>query len=155
MCNVIIQNVFDLKYAIEPLKVLLLYKEALSYLGSVILKTPSRANSDILNLQIDLLVKLENYQDASEIAKFITGINPECADYWISLANIYLRKKDYTNCLMVLNNIYLLQDYANKETNNNIYKDSFESGKQNFSSYISMGFDDFLIQKNKFHQLRL
>ena len=106
-------------------------------------------------MQIDLLVKLENYQDAIEIAKFITGINPECADYWISLANIYLRKKDYTNCLMVLNNIYLLQDYANKETNNNIYKDSFESGKQNFSSYISMGFDDFLIQKNKFHQFQL
>ncbi len=106
-------------------------------------------------MQIDLLIKLENYQDAIDIAKFITGINPECADYWISLANIYLRKKDYTNCLMVLNNIYLLQDYTNKETNNNIYKDSYKSGKQNFSSYISMGFDDFLIQKNKFHQFQL
>jgi len=105
-------------------------------------------------LQIDLLIKLENYQDAIEIAKFITGNNPEVADYWISLAYIYLRKKDYQNCLIVLNNVYLLQDYTNKR-NNNIYNNSYENGKQNFSSYEGKGFDDFIIQKNKFHNFQL
>lgn len=139
------------KYVIEPLNYLQLYDDALNYLASVLLYNPN--TSSLLNLEVDLLVNLEKYDDALEISKFISSLNPDIADNWLSLSLVYLKKKLFDKCLRALNNIYFLKEFDLKEleVNRNIFtfKEtiiSITKTKFGNSSTISININDILIK---------
>lgn len=97
------------KYTIEPLKILGLHEEALSYLANLLVNS---SNPVLLSLEIDILTYLKQYEDSLKIAKFVTSVNPEHAENWLALAELYLRLKKYENCLRALNNIYFLKEFS-------------------------------------------
>lgn len=101
------------RYVIQPLQTLQLYEDALNYLASVLLFNPN--TSSLLNVEVDILTSLNKLDEALEISKFISSINPEVAENWISLATVYLKKKQYENCLRCLNNVYALKEFNPKE----------------------------------------
>lgn len=108
------------KYVIKPLDLLGLYEDALNYLASVLLYNPSASN--LLSLEVNLLVSLGKLDDGLQIAKYISSLHPEKAENWICVGLVYLKKKEFEKCLRALNNIYFLKDYNVKEitsSNNN------------------------------------
>jgi tetratricopeptide (TPR) repeat protein len=127
------------KYVIKPLKFLQLYEEGLNYLASVLVYN---SNSTLLNLEVELLSDLRMFEDAMEIAKFITSLNPECPENWLSLSIVYLKKKHYESCLRALNNIYFLKDFTNIE----IYKSK---------SSESISYKESPLPKNKTFQVQI
>ena len=102
------------KYAIEPLKFLNLYEDALAYLANMLI---NQQNITLLSLEIDILIKLKKYEDALNIAKFVTSLNPGCSENWLSLADLYLKLKKYDNCLRALNNVYFLREFSTSDLN--------------------------------------
>ena len=97
------------KYAIKPLIFLGLYEDALGYLANMLINS---SNPILLSLEVDILTHLKKYEDSLKIAKFVTSINPENAENWLSLADLYLKQKKYENCLRALNNIYFLKEFS-------------------------------------------
>jgi hypothetical protein len=102
---------------IEPFKFLELYEDGITYLASILCST-TKINSNLLCLQADLLCCHNKLEDALEIAKFVSSLNPEVPDNWLCLSNVYLKKKLYENCLRALNNIYFLKDINANEVFN-------------------------------------
>ena len=84
-----------------------LYEDALNYVASMLIND---VNPTLLNLEVGLLVNLKKIEDAYEIAKFLSSMNPDNPKVWISLSEVYLKRKNYDNCLRALNNIYYLRD---------------------------------------------
>ena len=100
------------KYAIEPLKFLNLFEDALAYLANMLI---NQQNITLLSLEIDILIKLKKFEDALQIAKFVTSINPGCSENWLSLADLYLKLKKYDNCLRALNSSSDLNKIKSRE----------------------------------------
>jgi tetratricopeptide (TPR) repeat protein len=92
----------------------MLYEDALSYLANILVHNSTLS---LLHIEVDLLTKLKKLEDAIEIGKFVSSLNPEVADNWISLANVYLSRKQFESCLKALNNIYCLSEYNASEIN--------------------------------------
>lgn len=98
------------QYVIKPLKFLGLYEDGLNYLASILI---CNSSPSLLNLEVELLTYLKKYEDALEIGKFISSLNPESPENWLSLSEVYLKKKQYENCLRALNNVYFLREIPN------------------------------------------
>lgn len=131
-----LNNIY-VKYVIQPLNKLELYEDALNYLASVLLYNPN--NFSLLNMEIDLLIKLNKLEDALEIGKYISSLNPESAENWISLGKVYLKMKVYDKVFRSLNNIYFLKNQvAEVETTKNIlfFKEISISKNSNVVSMI-------------------
>ena len=62
----------------------------------------------ILWLEIEVLTKLKQYDDALKIGKYVTSIVPRNIEAWFSLAELYLKIKQYENFLKALNNIFVM-----------------------------------------------
>ena len=124
------------KFAIEPLKILNLYNDSMTYLSKLCI-IPENEDSNIndymnnslykniiknkpynklLWLEIDILTKLKEYDDALKIAKYVTSLTPRNIEAWLALAELYLKIKQYENFLKVLNNIFIME---NSNVNNN------------------------------------
>lgn len=127
------------KYVIKPLKFLNLYEDALSYIASVLMFNSS---SNLLYLEVDLLTLLKKYEDAMEIGKFISSLSPESPENWLCLSNVYLKKKQYENCLRALNNIYFLKEYSLNDI-------------VNMKNAEGAGFKDIPFPKNKAHTINI
>lgn len=95
------------KYVIKALKYLQLYDDALNYVASML---NNNLSPILLNLEVDLLLTMKKIDDAYEIAKFVSSLNPEKPETWITLSEVYLKKKNYESCIKALNNIYYLRD---------------------------------------------
>jgi tetratricopeptide (TPR) repeat protein len=135
-------------YMLKPFKFLELYEDGITYLASILSNT-NKINSNLLCLQADLLCCHNKFDDAMEIAKFVSSLNPEVAENWICLANVYLKKKLYENCLRALNNIYFLKDTNTHETTlkipeGMIFKESSVTKNKSYNTNIK--FTDILIQ---------
>ena len=124
------------KFAIEPLKILNLYNDSMTYLSKLCI-IPENEDSNIndymnnslykniiknkpynklLWLEIDILTKLKEYDDALKIAKYVTSLTPRNIEAWLALAELYLKIKQYENFLKALNNIFIME---NSNVNNN------------------------------------
>lgn len=125
-----------IRYAIEPLRLLRLYKDAMSYLANLCTSDETnhvsnqtlynKQSSKFLWIEIDLLNKMKQYDDALKIAKYVTSINPENNEAWLSLCELYLNMKQYDNFLKSLNNCFLVGE--NEQTFNiNITVDNDKS----------------------------
>ncbi len=112
------------KYIVKSLKKLELYEDALNYVSSML---SNNLNYNLLNIEVDLLIILKKIDDACEIAKFVTSMHPDKPEVWISLSEVYLKRKNYENCLKALNNIYYLRDglimKQNKNTSEILFKE--------------------------------
>ena len=102
-----------MKYVIKSLKNLQLYDDAINYLASML---SNNLSPILLNLEVDILLNLKKLDDAYEIAKFVSSLNPDKPENWILLSEVYLKKKNYKSCFKALNNIYYLRD-INLNTN--------------------------------------
>jgi len=89
-------------------------------------------NPTLLNLEIDLLLNLKKIEDAYEVSKFVSSMNPDKPEVWISLSEVYLKRKNYESCLKALNNIYYLRDThifsikTNKSPSEILFKEYFK-----------------------------
>ena len=124
------------KFAIEPLKILNLYNDTMTYLSKLCLTTnESNINNkqcnSLLWLEIDILTKVKQYEDALKIGKYITSITPRNIEAWLSLAELYLKMKQYENFLKALNNIFIMEN-----SNNNYYSNGEENIYFNFESNL-------------------
>ena len=151
------------KFAIEPLKILNLYNDTMTYLAKLcLIPNNEESNSNINNymnnnltknkvdvkqynkllwLEIDILTKLKQYDDALKIGKYVTSFSPRNIDAWLSLAELYLKMKQYENFLKALNNIFIMeQSNSNYYTNN----ENQEKDDKNFFK-----FDNNLFSFNK------
>jgi hypothetical protein len=120
---------------IKPFKILELYEDGITYLASI-LTNNTKINSNLLCLQADLLCCHNKFEDAMEIAKFVSSLGPETPENWLCLSNIYLKKKLYENCLRALNNIYFLKEINNNEL-------------LNLKNSEGIGFKELSVPKNK------
>ena len=148
------------KYAIEPLKILNLFEDALAYLANML---SNQNNINVLSLEIEILIQLKKYEDALQIGKYVTSLNPSNSENWINLAELYLKLKKYNNCLHALNNVYFLREFSqndfNKMKNSEcviINEIPIPKGKnivydinnpQQLSSIINLKINDILIQQ--------
>lgn len=110
------------------------------------------ATSKYIYIEIELLTHLKRYSEALEIGKYITSIMYDSPECWIAIAKLYLHKKQYENCLRVLNNVYYIE-------NNNETKTIIREGVQfvetnifckNKTNQISLKYLDLLVFSNKF-----
>jgi tetratricopeptide (TPR) repeat protein len=99
---------------IKTLNHLQLYEESLKYIATYLVSNPT---SSILSLEVDILSYLKKFDDALEIGKINCSLNPDVADNWLSMADVYLKKKQYDSCLKALNNIYILKEFSLNEFN--------------------------------------
>ena len=140
---------FDLnfaKFAIKPLKLLNLYNDTMTYLAKLCTdpniedtsdstnsymcnyNINSKQNPKLLWLEIDILTKLKQYDDALKIAKYVTSMTPKNINAWLSLAELYLKMNQHENFLRALNNIFIMD-------NNNINSFYTFFGKDDNSSF--------------------
>ena len=131
------------KFAIEPLKILNLYNDSMTYLSKLCI-IPENEDSNIndymnnslykniiknkpynklLWLEIDILTKLKEYDDALKIAKYVTSLTPRNIEAWLALAELYLKIKQYENFLKALNNIFIME---NSNVNNNGEREDYK-----------------------------
>ena len=150
---------FDLnfaQFAIKPLKLLNLYNDTMTYLAKLctdpnIEDTSDSANSYMCNyninskqnpkllwLEIEILTKLKQYDDALKIAKYVTSMTPKNIEAWLALAELYLKMSQHENFLRALNNIFIM------DNNNNSSSQFF--GKEEYNAF---GFDSNLYNYNK------
>ena len=150
---------FDLnfaQFAIKPLKLLNLYNDTMTYLAKLctdpnIEDTTDSANSYMCNyninskqnpkllwLEIEILTKLKQYDDALKIAKYVTSMTPKNIEAWLALAELYLKMNQHENFLRALNNIFIMD--------NNINSSSQFFGKDEYNTF---GFDSNLYNYNK------
>ena len=122
---------FDLnfaKFAIKPLKLLNLYNDTMTYLAKLCTdpniedtsdstnsymcnyNINSKQNPKLLWLEIDILTKLKQYDDALKIAKYVTSMTPKNIYAWLSLAELYLKMNQHENFLRALNNIFIMDN---------------------------------------------
>jgi tetratricopeptide (TPR) repeat protein len=104
----------QIKYVIKTLNYLLFYEESLKYIATYLVSNPT---SSILSLEVNILCNLKKFDEALEIGKINCSLNPENCENWLSLSEVYLRKKQYENCLKALNNIYVLKEFSLTEFN--------------------------------------
>ena len=152
-------NLFFAKYAIIPLKILNLYNDAMTYLSKLCImpsnddtntyiynssrnKFTNKPLNKILWLEIDILTKLKQYDDAIKIAKYVTSVSPRNIEAWLYLAELYLKMKQNENFLKALNNIFIMEN-----SNNNYYSNLTNSNEQK-ENYTS-GIDSNLYSLNK------
>ena len=149
------------KYAIKPLKILNLYNDTMTYLSKLCIipniedsnnfmynslyknKVNSKPYHKILWLEIEVLTKLKQYDDALKIGKYVTSIVPRNIDAWLSLAELYLKMKQYENFLKALNNIFVM------EHSNNNYYSNLTNGKEEKEDINFYGFESNLYSINK------
>lgn len=103
-----------IKYVIKTLNYLTLYEESLKYIATYLVSNPT---SNILSLEVNILYTLKKYDEALEIGKINCSLNPENPENWLTLSEVYLRKKQYENCLKALNNIHILKEFSLTEFN--------------------------------------
>ena len=148
------------KFAIEPLKILNLYNESMTYLSKLCIipenenpnindymnnslyknKINDKPYNKLLWLEIDILTKLKEYDDALKIAKYVTSLIPRNIEAWFALAELYFKMKQYENFLKALNNIFIME-HSNKNINeereeNNFFnfdENLYSSNKKSFS----------------------
>ena len=148
------------KFAIEPLKILNLYNEAMTYLAKLCIipenedpntndymnnslyknKINDKPYNKILWLEIDILTKLKQYDDALKIAKYVTSLTPRNIEAWLALAELYLKMKQNENFLKALNNVFIME-HSNKILNEereenyffNFDSNLYSSNKKSFS----------------------
>ena len=129
---------FDLnftQFAIKPLKILGLYQDAIAYLATLCVNpniediqdntnsircnynidVNSKQNPKLLWLEIEILMKLKEYDDALKIAKFVTSMTPKNIEAWLILAELYLKMNQHEKFFRALNNIFVVE---------NIYKNN-------------------------------
>ena len=131
------------KFAIEPLKILNLYNDTMTYLAKLCTmdeeendsmnknNTTNKQYYKILWLEIDILTKLKQYDDALKIGKYVVSIAPRNIEAWLSLSELYLKMKQYENFLKALNNIFIMEN-----SNNNYYSNGEENIYFNFESSL-------------------
>ena len=147
-------NLAYAKYAIEPLKILNLYNDSMTYLSklcifpdtedknSSIYKNLNKNNVNIksynklLWLEIDILAKLKQYEDALKIAKYVTSMTPRNIDAWLDLAELYLKMKQYENFFKALNNIFIVE-HSNNNYNLNLNNENEERDEINLFGFNS------------------
>ena len=132
------------KFAIEPLKILNLYNDTMTYLAKLCTmdeeendsmnknNTTNKQYYKILWLEIDILTKLKQYDDALKIGKYVVSIAPRNIEAWLSLSELYLKMKQYENFLKALNNFFIMEQ-SNKE-----YFLNNEKDENNFSQFNSI-----------------
>ena len=151
---------FDLnfaQFAIKPLKLLNLYNDTMTYLAKLCTdpniedtsdstnsymcnyNINSKQNPKLLWLEIEILTKLKQYDDALKIAKYVTSMTPKNINAWLALAELYLKMNQHENFLRALNNIFIME-------NNNLNLFSQFSGKDENNSF---SFDNNLFSSNK------
>ena len=130
---------FDLnfaQFAIKPLKLLNLYNDTMTYLAKLCTdpniedttdssnsymcnyNINSKQNPKLLCLEIEILTKLKQYDDALKIAKYVTSMTPKNINAWLSLAELYLKMNQNENFLRALNNIFIMDNnYLNSYYN--------------------------------------
>jgi hypothetical protein len=69
---------------------------------------------NVLIMQIELLLIREKFEDSFKLAKFVTSMYPNIPCGWINLSKIYLKLKNFKNCLNALNNVFILNKNDNK-----------------------------------------
>ena len=131
------------KFVLKPLKFLKCYGDALQFIANLLLNTSSPM---LICHEIELLTILNKFAPALELAKYVTSINPECAETWLSLANLYLNQKKYENCLKALNNIYYLNDILEKDLN---AKKNIKNKKKDNKNNNSINIKEIPLQKLK------
>ena len=154
-------NLYFAKYAIKPLKILNLYNDTMTYLSKLCIipniedsnnfmynslyknKVNNKPYHKILWLEIEVLTKLKQYDDALKIGKYVTSIVPRNIDAWLSLAELYLKMKQYENFLKALNNIFVM------EHSNNNYYSNLTNGKEEKEDINFYGFESNLYSINK------
>ena len=124
------------KFAIEPLKILNLYNDTMTYLSKLCLTSNenninNKQCNALLLMEIDILTKIKQYEDALKIGKYITSITPRNIEAWLSLAELYLKMKQYENFLKAMNNIFIMEN-----SNNNYYSNGEENIYFNFESNL-------------------
>ena len=124
------------KFAIEPLKILNLYNDTMTYLSKLCLTSNenninNKQCNALLWMEIDILTKIKQYEDALKIGKYITSITPRNIEAWLSLAELYLKMKQYENFLKAMNNIFIMEN-----SNNNYYSNGEENTYFNFESNL-------------------
>ena len=151
---------FDLnfaKYAIKPLKLLNLYNDTMTYLAKLCTdpniedttdstnnymynyNINSKQNPKLLWLEIEILTKLKQYDDAIKIAKYVTSMTPRNIEAWLALSELYLKMNQHENFLRALNNIFIMD--------NNNHNSVFQIfGKEDNNSF---GFDCNIYNYNK------
>ena len=151
---------FDLnfaQFAIKPLKLLNLYNDTMTYLAKLCTdpniedvtdstnsymcnyNINSKQNPKLLWLEIEILTKLKQYDDALKIAKYVTSMTPKNIEAWLSLAELYLKMNQHENFLRALNNIFIMDNNSH-----NLVSQFF--GKEENNSF---GFDLNLYNINK------
>ena len=141
---------FDLnfaQFAIKPLKILGLYQDTISYLATLCVNpniedvqdntnsyrcnynidNNSKQNPKLLWLEIEVLMKLKEYDDALKIAKYVTSMTPKNIEAWLILAELYLRMNQHEKFFRALNNIFIMDSSNN---NNNL---KFLNEEENYS----------------------
>ena len=150
---------FDLnfaQFAIMPLKLLNLYNDTMTYLAKLCTdpniedttdstnsymcnyNINSKQNPKLLWLEIEILTKLKQYDDALKIAKYVTSMTPKNIEAWLALAELYLKMNQHENFLRALNNIFII------DNNHNLVSQFFVKDENN-----SFGFDFNLYNINK------
>ena len=137
------------QFAIKPLKLLNLYNDTMTYLAKLctdpnIEDTTDSANSYMCNyninskqnpkllwLEIEILTKLKQYDDALKIAKYVTSMTPKNIEAWLALAELYLKMNQHENFLRALNNIFIM------DNNNNSSSQFFGKDEYNTFGFIS------------------
>ena len=103
---------FDLnfaQFAIKPLKLLNLYNDTMTYLAKLCTdpniedatdstnsymcnyNINSKQNPKLLWLEIEILTKLKQYDDALKIAKYVTSMSPRNIEAWLALAELFFK----------------------------------------------------------------
>ena len=142
-------NLSFAKYAIEPLKILNLYNDAMTYLSKLCIipnidntnnSMSSSLNKNKINikpynkllwLEIEILTKLKQYDDALKIAKYVTSIVPRNIEAWLALAELYLKMKQNENFLKAWNNIFIME-----HSNNNYFSSILNENEEKGDSFI-------------------
>ena len=142
-------NLSFAKYAIEPLKILNLYNDAMTYLSKLCIipnidntnnSISSSLNKNKINikpynkllwLEIEILTKLKQYDDALKIAKYVTSIVPRNIEAWLALAELYLKMKQNENFLKALNNIFIME-----HSNNNYFSSILNENEEKGDSFF-------------------
>lgn len=104
-----------IKYTIIPLKKLELFEDALSYIASILVQNNNLYS--LFNVEVDLLLSTNKLDDALQIAKFNTSINPDISHNWITLSKVYLKLNKYDTCLRALNNVNFLNQHKHELIN--------------------------------------
>ncbi|QEU62536.1 Bch2/Chs6 [Kluyveromyces lactis] len=61
--------------------------------------------TDLLNLQIEFLMKKEDYELALPVALYATQLVPDSFQSWYYLADCYIHKKEYDSALLAINSV--------------------------------------------------